>query len=77
MARRNVRGQKSRREFRVIARGVRKSRRDIERLQHASLDYFNAELERQAQEEQSRQAEPPTDLALHDSQATGDDDANR
>jgi hypothetical protein len=37
-----------------VAKGLRKARRDIERLQHASLDYFNANLEREAQQERER-----------------------
>lgn len=41
------------RSFRVVAKGFRKARRDVARLQHASLDYFNAELERQAQAERA------------------------
>lgn len=40
-------------EFRVVARGYRRSNRDIAMLQRASLDYFIAEQERLAQVERA------------------------
>lgn len=42
-------------EFRVVARGHRRTTRDITMLQRASLDYFIAEQERLAQVERTEQ----------------------
>ena len=42
-------------EFRVVARGHRRTTRDIAMLQRASLDYFIAEQERLAQVERTEQ----------------------
>jgi hypothetical protein len=42
-------------EFRVVARGHRRTVRDITVLQRASLDYFIAEQERLAQVERTEQ----------------------
>ena len=78
MTRRNGKGRGKSREFRVVAKGFRKARRDIERLQHASLDYFNAELERQAQEERSRLLDHSPDITTPEqTQPAGDSHANR
>lgn len=46
-------------EFRVVARGYRRSNRDIAMLQRASLDYFIAEQERLAQVELAEQIDTP------------------
>jgi len=48
-------------EFRVVARGHRRTVRDITVLQRASLDYFIAEQERLAQADRAEQldADPP------------------
>lgn len=47
-------------EFRVVARGHRRTVRDITVLQRASLDYFIAEQERLAQAERTEQLDADT-----------------
>jgi hypothetical protein len=47
-------------EFRVVARGHRRTVRDIALLQRASLDYFIAEQERLAQVERTEQLDADT-----------------
>ena len=47
-------------EFRIIARGYRRTDRDIAVLQRASLDYFIAEQERLAQVELAEQLDAST-----------------
>jgi len=47
-------------EFRVVARGHRRTVRDITVLQRASLDYFIAEQERLAQVERTEQLDADT-----------------
>ena len=77
MTRRNQGRKPKRREFKVVAKGLRKARRDIERLQHASLDYFNANLEREAQQERERWLQGPSDADMStSSQQPGDSDAD-
>jgi hypothetical protein len=60
-----------------VAKGFGKARRDIERLQHVSLDYFNAELERQAQAERTAQLEPTRSAPSEGPQPAGDDHAQQ
>lgn len=47
-------------EFRVVARGHRRTVRDITVLQRASLDYFIAEQERLAQAERTERLDADT-----------------
>lgn len=54
---RRSRNSRGTREFRVVARGYPRAKRDLERLQRASIDFVLAERERQAQEELARLAE--------------------
>ena len=75
MTRKNGSQRRNRREFKVVARGFHKARRDIEKLQHASLDYFNANLERLAQEERERLLHEDGDNAPSTAQPTGERDA--
>lgn len=57
-------------EFRVVARGQRRTVRDITVLQRASLDYFIAEQERLAQVERTEQL----DAGAPDDDRGGDHD---
>lgn len=49
MARKKRRGNKRQGDFRVVARGVRRVRPDIPRITKASLDFYLASKEREAQ----------------------------
>ena len=61
---------KRRPEFRVVATGHRRTKRDIAVLQRASLDYFIAEQERLAQVERTEQL----DAGAPDDDRGGDHD---
>jgi hypothetical protein len=60
MVRRRKSTRSPRPEYRVVARGHRRTARDIAALQRASLAYFIAEQERQAQAERAEQLEADT-----------------